>query len=55
MNLANALQARKDFESPTIRILAIDANERIPEPVAGQSAQDAAGIGVMDIIKAIQE
>jgi len=56
MNLANALQARKDLASyPTIRILAIDAHERIPEPVTGQSAQDAAGIGVMDIIKAIQE
>ncbi len=56
MNLASALRARKGLTSlPTMRILAIEADEHIPEPEAGQSSLSAAGIGVEHIINAICE
>ena len=56
MNLASALRARKDLTSlPAMRILAIEAGERVPEPEVGECALDAAGIGVDHIINAICE
>ena len=55
MNLAHALRShRAGMTLPDLRILAVDADEAIPEPGVGQSTCDAAHIGVLDIKGAIE-
>ena len=56
MNLAHALRSHRAGRTlPDLRILAVQADEAIPEPGVGQSTWDAAHIGVLDIKEAIEQ
>jgi deoxyxylulose-5-phosphate synthase len=55
MNLVHALRShRAGMTLPDLRILAVNADEAIPEPGIEQSTWDAAHIGVLDIKGAIE-
>ncbi len=56
MNLAAELTERLGASVPALRVLAIDTRgDRIAEPAVGQTALEAVGLGVSDILRAINE